>query len=141
MVKIFIHFYCVKSMVLCSSRAVQIVYSLHHRNSIVKALHVPTSLWRPCHSGSSMYKQPVLCKPCVPVMRLPVMSALASQTAILLGRRTMRTYTSEWILPGPLCAGFTALVSLSQTLETQALIPHLHNILWGCGSADIRKTM
>lgn len=74
---------------------------------------------------------------CVTVLRLPGLRALAleSQTAILLGR-IMSTHTTEQIHPAPPWAGFTPLVSLSQTTGTQAPTHRLHNVLWGRGSAD-----
>lgn len=142
MIKIFIHFCC--SMVLCPGRVMQIVclqYSLqlvHCRNSVAKTLHFPISLFR--YLVLATLAPGCLSKRCVTVLRLPGLRALASWAAILLGR-TVSTNTSEWIHPGLLCSGFTALVSLSQALGTQAPAPRLHNILWGCGSADTWKTM
>lgn len=53
----------------------------------------------------------------------------------------MSTNTSEWIHPAPPWAGFTPLVSLSQTMGTQAPTHRLRNILWGRGSVDTWKTM
>lgn len=84
----------------------------------------------------------MLCKLCVAVLRLPGLRALAleSQTAILLGR-IMSTNTSEWIHPAPPWAGFTPLVSQSQTTGTQTPTHCLRNALWGRGSADTWKTM
>lgn len=113
-------------------------YSLKHRNSIAKILHFPISLCR--YLVLAMLAPGHLSKPRVIVLRLPGLRTSASWAAILL-ERTVSTNNSERIHPGLLCSGFTALVSLSQALGTQAPAPCLHNILWGCGSADTWETM
>lgn len=115
-------------------------YSVHCRNSVAKTLHFPASLCR--YLVLATLAPGRLSKLRVIVLRLPGLRTLAleSWAAILLGR-TMSTNTSEWIHPALLCAGFTALVPLSQALGTQAPAPCLHNILRGCGSADTLKTM
>lgn len=112
-------------------------------NSVAKVLCFPISLGKYLVVACWLLDiQAMLHKLCVTVLRLPGLRALAleSQTAILLGR-IMSTNTSERIHPAPPWAGFTPLVSLSQTMETQAPTHHLRNILWGRGSVETWKTM
>lgn len=112
-------------MFLYPGRAVQIVYIQH-------SLQLPGALWKTvllklCVSQflwGSIWSLPcwlldiqaMLRKLCVTMLRFPGLRALESQTAILLGR-IMSTNTCEWIHSAPPWAGFTPLVSLSQTTE------------------------
>lgn len=145
--KFFYIFYCVKSTVLCPGRAVQIVYLQHSLqlisariNGVAKALHVPISLWRYLVLATlapGLISKQCVCH-CVEASRFEGFGEPDSNPS-------WEDY-EYWTPPSgftqpPLCAGFTALVSLSQTLQTQAPAPHLHNIPWGCGSADTWKTM